>query len=161
MRMRMRMRDSASITCLIGRLFDSLIELSFSCPHENGAFFQDSDFRSWCSMLEQSQFCVACVLNDFLCSVKQRDGRKQKRLKCAFLRKRKYSVYANICIVWLETIKKPLAGLLISCRFCGFRRLSQASSRCARVKPKILDIFYLHFVKIAFVNQILQKNVEF
>ena len=38
MRMRMRMRDSASITCLIGRLFDSLIKLSFSWGHENDAF---------------------------------------------------------------------------------------------------------------------------
>ena len=38
MRMRMSMRDSASITCLIRRYFARLNKLSFSWPHENGAF---------------------------------------------------------------------------------------------------------------------------
>ena len=47
-------------------------------------------------------------------------GRSKKRLKRAFLRKRKYGAYANTRIISRETTRKPLAGLLITCRFCGF-----------------------------------------
>lgn len=39
MRMRMRMRDSASITCLIRRYFDRLNKFSFSQSHEKDVFF--------------------------------------------------------------------------------------------------------------------------
>ena len=79
---------------------------------------------------------MACALNAFLRSVKQTHGKSKKRFKRAFLCKRKYSVYANTCIVSHGTTRKPLAGMLITCRFCGFLgRLLQHLHEFRLVQP--------------------------
>ena len=92
---------------------------------------------------------MACVLNAFLHFVKQTHGRNGKRLKSAFLCKRKHCVYANIRIVSKEAIKKAPRGavdmlsmkstLPIFPAYCG----SPFISTIRKVSPTIAEVSFL------------------
>ena len=87
------------------------VKLSFSPSHENSVFSKISFFASGVPGWNISFFSLRARWARFQRSVKQTHDRKRKRLKYAFLCKRKYSAYANIRIDSHETTRKPIAGL--------------------------------------------------